>query len=76
MSPRSLALLLLGILVPPAQAQWTRIDTNGLPRNGNIAVSSVSASEAAVYATAGNPSGLYRSTDHGATWTRVTAVPT
>jgi len=77
MPQRALAFtLLLGILVPPARAQWTRIDTNGLPRNGNIAVSSVSASEVAVYATAGNPSGLYRSTDHGATWTRVTAVPT
>lgn len=69
------ALLLCG-LAAPAFAQWTRIDTNGLPRAGNIAVSSVSASEVAVYATAGNPSGLYRSTDHGATWTRVTAVPT
>lgn len=70
---RYAVLLLLTTLTLPAQAQWTRIDTNGLPRNGILAVSSVAASEQAVLATANN--GLYRSTNDGTTWTQVTGVP-
>ena len=68
--------LLLALLAPAlAHAQWTRIDTLGLPQNGIFSATAVVASDAAVHALAGfNPRRLYRSTDHGDTWALVAPV--
>jgi hypothetical protein len=58
-----------------SEAQWERIDTNGLPGSGDIIVSSVVATDVAVHVTTGLPAALYRSSDDGDSWVRVDAVP-
>lgn len=70
------AVLCAATVALPAAAQWTRIDTNGLPVGGSgLRVASVAANETALFVTNGQPQALYRSLDDGASWARVTAVP-
>ena len=76
LAPALLTASALFTAAAPASAQWQRIDTNGLPVGGSgIRVASVAATESAVFVTAGQPNTLWRSTDDGTTWARVTAVP-
>ena len=69
-------LALAALAAAPASAQWTRVDTNGLPSGaGGVRVWSVATTEASVFVTNGSPQALWRSDDDGGSWSRVAAVP-